>query len=463
MKVRRTPMSPPSLHEKITSSPILSEKTISNKSPSNHERVVSLLLCGCIALLVLRLCLVVQERHENLTWETYSQAIALMSLGVFSFGQRTKELYTSEKLQYRAEADSGIVIGAMIIPLFFASKILNELEDAKAVVDMQKYDYLSFCLWVTLAASSCVLVIVRYKYKPFLSSSFMQGLLLLSFSSIVSLINSRFHTLVVFGPLLIFHGYLFIGLQQLQKSFTLGEGMFIAQALSLYSFDALTGTYNKIPALSSHPLPLFLQREPSELHIILQALIIGVLICGAAVLPVVHQIRDIHAKSAQDRSGKKEVANRAKILIFWTALFYAILAFMIGGLVNYWVYRMIGKDAFSWAFEFCGTPTRLGFIGYWVITLALSLSFIGPRSKLVPNIVVRKYYHGLAVLMFLPAAMYDSEFMALAFAVGFAAMMLAEYIRVGHIPPVGKLAVLSLYGPRVASWHLIRWLPMQEY
>lgn len=56
----------------------------------------------------------------------------------------------------------------------------------------------------------------------------------------------------------------------------------------------------------------------------------------------------------------------------------------------------------------------------------------------LPNILVRKYYHFLAVLMFLPAVLIEPGLVALSFAVALSVFVLMEYIRVARLPPFGE-------------------------
>ena len=55
----------------------------------------------------------------------------------------------------------------------------------------------------------------------------------------------------------------------------------------------------------------------------------------------------------------------------------------------------------------------------------------------IPNILIRKYYHFLASLLFLPAILIEPGFTALAIAVAMSLFVLVEYIRIARLPPVG--------------------------
>jgi dolichol kinase len=55
----------------------------------------------------------------------------------------------------------------------------------------------------------------------------------------------------------------------------------------------------------------------------------------------------------------------------------------------------------------------------------------------VPLIIVRKYYHLLAVIMFAPIILVDLAFLSLALSSAFAAFVLCETIRIMRLPPIG--------------------------
>lgn len=61
-----------------------------------------------------------------------------------------------------------------------------------------------------------------------------------------------------------------------------------------------------------------------------------------------------------------------------------------------------------------------------------------PARRVIPNILVRKYYHFLAVAMFVPAILLEPAFVALAFSVALSIFILMEYFRIGRIPPFGS-------------------------
>ncbi|KAF9906687.1 hypothetical protein EC991_000349 [Linnemannia zychae] len=97
--------------------------------------------------------------------------------------------------------------------------------------------------------------------------------------------------------------------------------------------------------------------------------------------------------------------------------------------------------------------SRLGLCLYWILAVGCSVAFfywmnstIRRRSIMSSLNNRRKYYHALAVLMFVPGYLADEPFMHIAFSVGLAALIFLEYIRYFAVVPFGKEIHLFLVG-----------------
>ncbi|KAF9133942.1 hypothetical protein BGW39_008575 [Mortierella sp. 14UC] len=97
--------------------------------------------------------------------------------------------------------------------------------------------------------------------------------------------------------------------------------------------------------------------------------------------------------------------------------------------------------------------SRLGLCLYWILAVGCSVAFfywmnstIRRRSIMGSLNNRRKYYHALAVLMFVPGYLADEPFMHIAFSVGLAALIFLEYIRYFAVVPFGKEIHLFLVG-----------------
>ncbi|CAK7332249.1 unnamed protein product [Dovyalis caffra] len=71
-------------------------------------------------------------------------------------------------------------------------------------------------------------------------------------------------------------------------------------------------------------------------------------------------------------------------------------------------------------------------------TVSSSL-WIKPRNSKIERILLRKYYHLMAVSMFLPAVILQPKFLDLAFGAALAVFLTLEIIRVWRIWPLGQL------------------------
>lgn len=97
------------------------------------------------------------------------------------------------------------------------------------------------------------------------------------------------------------------------------------------------------------------------------------------------------------------------------------------GLVK-WVVNYVFED-----------PQRLYLCGYWVCVLLMSvLPFYMAKSTKFEQIMVRKVFHLMVVVMFVPGLLVQQDFLKLAFSVALAGFLVVEMIRVLRIPPLGE-------------------------
>jgi hypothetical protein len=164
-----------------------------------------------------------------------------------------------------------------------------------------------------------------------------------------------------------------------------------------------------------------------------------------------------------------------------SACFYMVAAAVVMLVIGPWMWFMTGEEPFSWAACYVLlSPHRLMFAAYWVMAvtatlLALERDIFGiskvsawnglgcnfahvceedPYRDVLPdqevtsrctgccsqlqNIVLRKIFHGVAVVMFTPCIATDLPFMSLAFAVAASAFIFAEYLRVCGVWPMAN-------------------------
>jgi dolichol kinase len=85
------------------------------------------------------------------------------------------------------------------------------------------------------------------------------------------------------------------------------------------------------------------------------------------------------------------------------------------------------------------TRQRAGVLVYWVVMLAASLlamHIVAHRTR-VPQIILRKGYHLLAMALFVPVFFWDGPMLAVSLAVAFAALAAVEVVRCAGVPQLG--------------------------
>lgn len=128
-----------------------------------------------------------------------------------------------------------------------------------------------------------------------------------------------------------------------------------------------------------------------------------------------------------------------------STIFYLCLAFILLSVVPLWMQFVqdFHVHPFLWVlkFVFSEPHKRLSLCVYWVAVICASvLRFynISKNSK-IERILLRKYYHLVAVLMFVPAVIFQPLFLNLAFGAALGVFLVLEIIRVWRIWPLGPL------------------------
>ncbi|KAI8102774.1 hypothetical protein M9434_005567 [Picochlorum sp. BPE23] len=86
---------------------------------------------------------------------------------------------------------------------------------------------------------------------------------------------------------------------------------------------------------------------------------------------------------------------------------------------------------------------RRKIIIFWIATLSVSLPFmmmLGRRDMpiVLPHTMVRKGFHALALILFIPSLVLDSGLLGMALSIALAAFMALEIIRISHVPYVSR-------------------------
>lgn len=120
---------------------------------------------------------------------------------------------------------------------------------------------------------------------------------------------------------------------------------------------------------------------------------------------------------------------------------HCIMTTLMFVLILEWMSYSIGENSLIWVWNYVTehTATPLKFIVYYLIVLAPALA-LAPSSHQGSShqIVVRKYFHLLALVMFIPTILVHIRFMALAFAVALCVFMVAEALRIAEVQMVAS-------------------------
>ncbi|KAG0210202.1 hypothetical protein BGX28_009507 [Mortierella sp. GBA30] len=279
-----------------------------------------------------------------------------------------------------------------------------------------------------------------------------------------------------------------------RRSFTFGELVILAQAIALLVNETLIANFITTP-----PPPGAVLKHPEFL--LLLTLVVGMLLIGVLLTPVLmycRRLAQMPIKGASPASlQKRELKKKLSACVVYAGLLLVIL-----GLIMPRCERMLGQNPFLWVIEFLlktpglfsetvfghggqrtrllGEPgqspaamlssseskldlqtlmkirigwSRLGLGLYWILAVGFSIGFfywmnasIRRRSIMGSLNNRRKYYHALAVLMFVPGYLADEPFMHIAFSVALAALIFLEYIRYFAVAPLGKEIHLFLVG-----------------
>ncbi|KAJ0083651.1 hypothetical protein Patl1_30609 [Pistacia atlantica] len=289
----------------------------------------------------------------------------------------------------------------------------------------------------------------------------------------------------------LFHGLVAVKLlQQLLNCFpscaSIGEVLLVTAGLVLYFGDMLAYTIAKVSGrlISADFITVRYGIKRSEISIIIQGLTVGLLLFPIFFRFVVRKCERSFGDGYSEERRNNEIQR--------SLLFFASLGFILIVIVPSWMQFVHGfqvhpiiwyccpqsllalcfviiiqSDApvlwyfpvhlILWSVEvrsdrllffvrvftfvFSEPFKRLSLCIYWVSLICASvLRFynISKNSK-IERILLRKYYHLMAVLMFVPALIFQPKFLDLGFGAALAVFLALEIMRVWRIWPLGQL------------------------
>ncbi|KAL6979375.1 dolichol kinase [Sarracenia purpurea var. burkii] len=219
----------------------------------------------------------------------------------------------------------------------------------------------------------------------------------------------------------------------------IGEALLVTAGLVIYFGDMFALTVTKIHGylVPSKPINLQYGMKRSEISIIIQGMVLGLLLFPI-FFKFLLQMWECFTSSANSKA--REYHEIGKSVIF-----FASLAFILIVVIPIWMQLVqdFHVHPLLWVimFVFSEPLKRVSLCIYWVAVIYVSVRrfyHISKNSK-IERILLRKYYHLMAVLMFLPALIFQPKFLDLAFGAALAVFLVLEIIRVWRVWPLGHL------------------------
>ncbi|KAJ0963626.1 hypothetical protein J5N97_028748 [Dioscorea zingiberensis] len=392
------------------------------------------------------------------------EASLLLFLAVAAFFTEisTEGSRSLSQFKTRPGASSGILLGAVTLPAVMLSRlVLLSRALSEHHVGAEDFVYTSLLYWAVAACSFGVLIlcsVLHYssndtssQFRGFPASKFTLFCITFYMTSYYMSLGAKLYTAwhATMNLLwLLCHGVACVALiQHILYKFpycaSIGEAHLVTSGLVLYSGDMLALSLSKIlSSLFSVDNTFVEYGTKNEIHIVLQGMLLGLLLFPSFYKSVLHIT---YLLTSLNKSGAQVGSGRAYRGINRSILFYISLSAMLILVVPVWM--KFAEDfhvhPLQWVmiFVFTDPLKRMALCIYWISVICASvLRFynISKQSK-TERILLRKYYHLVAVLMFVPAILFQPSFLDLAFGAALAVFLILEMIRIWEIWPLGHI------------------------
>ncbi|XP_009594149.1 dolichol kinase EVAN isoform X2 [Nicotiana tomentosiformis] len=411
-------------------------------------------LTGERAVVALFIGQIVFSISQSLLSESLSLSLlSLLALSVEISVDASSSVSLSHFFKTRPGASSGIFLGAVTLPGLMVSKLI-QISRAVSLnqVGTEELENLQLLYWVTSASCFTVLAYLCFifyrqsdskncaTFRVSLSCIALYfGVCCVSFA-----VKSHGGWYAVANLLwLFFHGFAAVKLiQNILHTFpacaSIGEALLVTVGLVIYFSDMLACTAAKshgyFTASKLVMVPYGVKR--SEVSIIIQGLITGLLIFPMLFKNVLQILERVSSAPSRDR-GDDQMRR--------SLVFYVSLVFVLVIAVPSWMQLVqdFHVHPFLWVLDFVLSEPlkRLSLCIYWLVVIYVSvIRFYNiSKSSKIERILLRKYYHLMAVLMFVPALILQPKFLDLAFGAALAVFLILETIRIWRIWPLGHL------------------------
>ncbi|KZV54771.1 dolichol kinase-like [Dorcoceras hygrometricum] len=355
------------------------------------------------------------------------QAFCLSVLSVFALSVEIFADHASNPLagyfKTRPGASSGVLLGAVTLPGLMFSRLIQILRAVSHHdVGIEELEHLKLQFWAVSASCFTVLVflciICQHQAK--------------NINFICSKINlNAKHSFACIASLGLCFSSLYGGWRvSLMLLWVLCHGLTAVILLQniLYTFPACASIGESLLVASG--LVFFLQYGimRSEISIIIQGMLFGLLL-----LPVFYKYVIQMWEYCASFWSNGALENH---LIIRSAVFYVLHTTTLVVVVPSWIQFVhdFRIHPLLWVlhFVFSEPLKRLTLCVYWlvIITVAVRQFYNISKSSRTERILLRKYYHLLAVSIFVPALVFQAKFLDLAFGAALAVFLMLEIIRV---------------------------------
>ncbi|CAH0485202.1 unnamed protein product [Peronospora farinosa] len=426
-----------------------------NRRAQVAETMVLALMAGWITYLIQKKKEYLHEGIEKTSrltkqrlLQTVSMSYSLFVLYILGLSTvmwsicRHQTLSKALRASSRHERDTGLVVGCVLPPFVLFSRLLVGMYHEEGFSS-----FTFFYAWTSISIGVSVLLKVAvFGTVTSCSVNALVDMVLLPVAfGLFSPVEAEWRFLLATGGRVIVAAVLSAGFKLLPRSFTIGEAMLVAEGIGLCLYDLVLVTVKKVSECDIidlqpvvlHPW-LIIDIDRPDYVMALQVGMMGSLLVCVALIPLLWSY------------GTPSPTIVAQPLpVKGTVTFVLTVAVVVGGVVYPWSCFLLQTwNPIAWLLGFLMEssdvsvflPPRFELIGYWAVCMVVLIpffAFISTRLAL-RNIVARKLFHLLAVLMLGPASLIDASMLSLSYGVALSSFVLVECVRALALPPFGQ-------------------------
>lgn len=360
------------------------------------------------------------------------------------------------RFRTRPGASSGILLGATTLPSVMLSRLIQLSRLLPADPNGPKeFAYLEMQYWA--ASISCLSVLALFLWhlqkspsngisKHLEYGSLFIVLYLMTFFLSFLLKTDEGLMVTTNMAYMLCHGVAAVILikhilEKFPSCASFGEALLVSGGLVLYFGDMLAHTLSKMEFSMSSKAFIHTPQTRSDMTAIIQGILLVLFL-----LPLLYKSSlKVWYCWTKERKQQTQTPEEHKRIRIDSAIFYISLAVVLIFLLPSWTHLVQGLKVhpFVWIVNYMFTDSheRLVLCAYWICVIYVSVRrfySISKQSK-TERILLRKYYHLVAVLIFSPAVIFQPAFLDLAFGAAFAVFLILEMLRIWEIYPLGRV------------------------